>query len=172
MSGHRPGLDETAHGCSVSEQRPVLGESRVSVSVEVDECDLAKAVSPRDAQRVWPGDRVVTAQDDRHLAGPGDVCNDVSDSLDGDLQLPGSDIDVTDVDHPKSLEWVYAGWEVGPVAVHGSVVGVPDRIGAEPRSGPIRGSPIERRAQDYDIAITHVVHGYRRAAEEGVAGGE
>ncbi len=123
------------------------------MGVEVHQGDVTEAVYPGHAEGVGPGDRVIAAEDDRHLSRSRHLLHGVRDPGDGHIQLSGPHVYVSGVDHSQQPERVDTGGEMGAVAVHGAVVGASDRLGPEPGAGSIGGPPIEGRPQDDHVSI-------------------
>jgi hypothetical protein len=67
------------------------------------------------------------------------------------LGFPGWHQHVADVRHAQIDQRVHAEREVRPGCVVRQVVGGPDGLRAEPGARPVRGTAVERRAQEHDV---------------------
>ena len=176
VAAQRAGLDQPPHRLAVPVERAELDVAGVGVGVEVDHRHPAEAEVPRDAGGVGEGDRVVAAEHERDGPGRGDGVHRVLEGVQRPLDLARRHLDVAHVDHGEVLERVDAEREVGPRAVLGQVVGLPDRRSA--RSGcpgrcdvpPSNGAPTTTTSAAASAAASSTSTG--RDAEEGDVGTE
>ena len=110
---------------------PGVRFSCVGMCIEVDEAERTVAVHASEAGPVPEGDRVVTAQHDRHGTCFGDSLYHVGEGLEPEFEVAGSDLDVAGVYDRELFEGVDAGREMWPVHVSVEVVGFADCLRSE-----------------------------------------
>jgi hypothetical protein len=135
----------------VAVQRAELGVAGVGVRVEVDHRDAAPADVPRHPGRVGQRNRVVAAQDHRDGAAGTRLEHGFLEPPQGQLGVARRHLHVTGIGDAEFHQRVDAQREVRAGAVVRQVIGEPDRLRAEPGTGPVRGSPVKRRPDDHDV---------------------
>jgi hypothetical protein len=174
VTGDRTRFHQAAHRRSVPVEVTVLERAGVGVGVEVDESNLTEPVDLGHPGRVRVGDGVIATEDDRHLSRSGDRLHRLFDARQRLLHVAGDHVDVTHIDDTQEAEWIDPGGQMRAVAVHGSVVGLPDRLRTESGAGAVGGPPIERCADYRHLALDggKLVEADRRDSEERLSGGE
>ncbi len=153
VAPHRTGLDEPAHRLAVTDERAELDVAGVGVRVEVDDADPPPPAGARDRGRVRPGDRVVSAEDERDRAAARDRSDRGLEVPARSLGVAGVDLDVARVEHPHVLEAVDTHGEGRAGAVVGVVVGAADRLRTEARTRAVRRASVERGTDDHDVGV-------------------
>ena len=172
----RARLDQPAHRRAVRGQVAFEAVGGVGVRVELDDTDVARAIVLRHRRDVRICDGVVAPEDD----GDGACGEDLSDArLDlamARLERGRKTFRVAIVDHAELRERIDSERDAGSRGRgDGEVVGLPDRARAEARTGSVRYTLVERRADDRHVGVLQVLRRKRQRRlterlQAGVAG--
>ena len=121
--------------------------------VEVDHRDPALAEVLRNSGGVRPGNRMVTAENQRHSPGGGHGVHSLLQITHRPRRVTREHLDVACVVDPQILQAVDPHRQRRSRPVVWQVARLADVLRTEPRSGAMRGAPVERRPDDHDVGV-------------------
>ncbi len=147
VTAQRARFDQPPHRLAVPDQRPELGVAGVGVGIEVDHRDPPGAQVLRHPGGIGPGDRVITAEDQRDRAGAGHGVHGNLQIVHRTGRVAREHLDIAGVVDAQVGQPVHPQGQGRPRAVVRQVAALADLLRTEAGTRSVRRAAVERCAR-------------------------